>query len=138
MTGGGIKTWEAMAAKEKDVTMSDLGDDHLLIHPEFTWERLKVGASGVPIPTDDGWLMFYHAVDEKMHYRVGLMLLDRENPLKVIARSNKPIFEPQLDYETKGYYSNCVFPCANVVMGDEVFMYYGAADSLLCCSNCKN
>lgn len=126
---GWNKDWDTMAANARDVRISDLGDDHLLIRPEFKWERFKVGASGVPIATDEGWLMVYHAVDEKNHYRVGLMLLDRDDPLKVVARSPKPIFEPQAEYETSGHYPNCVFPCANVVMGDEVFIYYGAADN---------
>lgn len=130
---GWDKDWDKIAAKSGKYTISELiGDDHLLIRPEFEWERLKVGASGVPIPTDDGWLMLYHAVDVHKSYRVGLMLLDRENPLKVIARSEIPIFESEAEYELQGYYPSCVFPCANVVIGDEVFIYYGAADS--CCA----
>ena len=59
----------------------DWPDDHLLIAPRYDWENFKVGASGVPIPTDDGWLMFYHAVDRAGVYRVGLLLLDREDQI---------------------------------------------------------
>jgi predicted GH43/DUF377 family glycosyl hydrolase len=121
--------WDKMAAQANKVRASDLGDDHLLIKPEFDWERLKVGASGVPIPTDEGWLMLYHAVDLECAYRVGVMLLDRADPRKVIARSPIPVFEPVTDYEKNGIYPNCVFPCSNVVMGDEIFIYYGASDS---------
>ena len=110
----------------------DIPDDHLLIQPEYEWERLKIGASGVPIPTEDGWLMFYHGVDRSGKYRVGLMLLDRQDPLKVLARSPLPIMEPLGEFESSGAYPNCIFPCANVVVGDEIFLYYGAAD-LYCC-----
>ena len=110
----------------------DIPDDHLLIRPEFPWERLKIGASGVPIPTDDGLLMFYHAVDRQGTYREGLMLLDRENPLQVIARSPVPVMEPETELEKSGDYPNCIFPTANVVVGDEICMYYGAADCYTC------
>ncbi len=114
----------------------DIPNDHLLIKPEYEWEGFKVGGSGVPIPTDDGWLTFYHAVDRSGKYRVGLMLLDRHDPRKVIARSPRPIMEPELEYETgtpgKGHYANCIFPTANVVVGDEIYIYYGARD-LYCC-----
>lgn len=110
-------------------------DTQPLIRPKFEWERLKIGAAGVPIPTDDGWLMLYHAVDLYGMYRVGLLLLDRANPRKVLARSSVPIFEPETEFETKGTYGQgrgCVFPCANLVMGDDVFIYYGAADKYTC------
>ena len=86
----------------------------------------------MPIPTDDGWLTLYHAVDRAGVYRVGVMLLDREDPRKVIARSTAPIMASQEPYEMDGRYPRCVFPCANVVVGDEVFIYYGAVD-LYCC-----
>ncbi len=105
----------------------DVPDTHLLIKPEYEWEKLKIGGAGVPIPTDDGWLMFYHAVDRQSVYRVGLMLLDRENPLKVLARSPHPIMAPQTPFETNGTL-HCVFPCANPVVDGEIFMYYGGGD----------
>lgn len=117
-----------------------LPDDHVLIRPEYEWERLKLGGSGVPIPTDDGWLTIYHGVGLDGIYRVGLLLLDREDPRKVIARSPAPIMQPELDYETVGRYplgDGCVFPTANLVMGDEVFIYYGAMDQRCCLATVK-
>ncbi len=116
----------------------DIPDDELLIKPTWSWEHNKMGGSGVPIPTDDGWLTFYHAVDRQGVYRVGLMMLDRQDPRKVIARCDHPVFEPTVDYETNGIrakqrcYPSCVFPTANVVVGDDIYMYYGAQD-LYCC-----
>lgn len=115
----------------------DLPDSHLLIKPEYKWEELKIGGSGVPIPTDDGWLTFYHAVDRAGIYRVGLMLLDRDNPCKVIARSDRPIMEPEKSYEITGRYPKCIFPCANVVVDDSIFMYYGAVDIYSCLATLK-
>ena len=106
----------------------DIPDDFMLIEPEQSWESMKVGPSGVPIPTDDGWLMTYHGVDRKSCYRIGLALLDREDPRKVIARTPVPIFEPQDKWDFSDWGLPCVFPCANVVIGDDVFMYYGCAD----------
>jgi beta-1,2-mannobiose phosphorylase / 1,2-beta-oligomannan phosphorylase len=120
-----------------NVRDEDLIDDHPIVLREKPWECMKLGGAGVPIPTDDGWLSLYHGVDRQGVYRVGLVLLDRENPHKVIARSPEPIMEPVMDYETKGTYPKCVFPCANLVIGDEVYIYYGGADVYCCLAICK-
>ena len=107
----------------------DIMDEVLLMAPEKKWEETKIGGSGVPIPTDDGWLMTYHAVDRTCCYRIGLALLDREDPRKVIARTPDPIFEPYDKWDFAECGLKCVFPCANVVIGDEVLMYYGCGDN---------
>ncbi|MCF6176372.1 MAG: hypothetical protein L3J71_11465 [Victivallaceae bacterium] len=120
--------WDNLACNYRTITFDMMGDDHLLIRPEYDWERIKVGASGVPIATDEGWLVIYHACSADYKYRVGVMLLDRDDPSKVLSRSPEPIFEPTAEYETAGRFPYCVFPCANVVIGDEIFMYYGACD----------
>ena len=107
----------------------DIMDEVLLVAPEQKWEETKVGGSGVPIPTDDGWLMTYHGVDRKCCYRIGLVLLDRDDPRKVIARTPDPVFEPAEKCDFADWGLQCVFPCANVVIGDEVLMYYGCGDN---------
>lgn len=107
-------------------------DDHRLFGPEQEWEAGKVGPSGVPIALDEGWLMLYHGVDRKTVYRVGAILLDRNDPRKVIARTPDPIMQPEGPLETSGNYPDCIFPCAHIVIGDDLFIYYGAAD-LHCC-----
>ncbi len=128
--------WQAHQAFDKwSQRLPHMAHDHLLIRPEQAWERLKVGAAGVPIATDDGWLMLYHAVDIEGTYRVGLLLLDRDDPTQVLARSPEPIMWPSASYERHGHYTlgeGCIFPCANVVIGDVVHLYYGAADSCCC------
>lgn len=95
------------------------------------WDSQKVGIGGPPILTDDGWLMLYHGVSDDSVYRVGAVLLERDDPTTVIARLADPIFEPKKDYEMKGQIANVVFPCGNIVRDDTIFLYYGAADSVV-------
>lgn len=109
----------------------DIMDEVLLLAPQRKWEETKVGASGVPIPTDDGWLMTYHGVDRQCVYRIGLALLDREDPRKMIARTPEPFFEPEDPWDVNAAGLRCVFPCANIVAGDDVLMYYGCGDNYI-------
>ena len=94
------------------------------------WDSKKVGLAGPPIKTGKGWLMLYHGISDDGVYRVGAILLSIKDPLKVIARTDEPIFEPRADYEKTGLVPNVVFPCGAVVMGDKLFIYYGAADKV--------
>ena len=72
--------------------------------------------------------MLYHGVDRYSRYCVGIALLDREDPRKVIARAPMPILEPDMPYDVADWGLKCVFPCANVVIGDEVLVYFGCGD----------
>ena len=76
-----------------------------------SWEE-KIGGSTPPLRTEDGWLLLYHGVDKggKGYYRVGVALLDLNDPTKVIARAEDFIMEPEFDYEFEGFYNGCVFP----------------------------
>jgi len=65
-------------------------------------------------------------------YRVGLALIDSENPERILWRCEKPILEPLKKYERIGQVPNVVFPCGAVVKDDELFVYYGGADSVVC------
>ncbi len=95
------------------------------------WDSVRVGLACPPIETDKGWLMFYHGISKNSHYRVGVALLDKTDPTIVLARSVPPIFEPETEYEWKGLVPGVVFPCGAVLRGDTVFLYYGAADSVI-------
>ncbi len=106
-------------------------DDRILARNAFPWER-KIGAASPPILTGRGWLTLYHAVDDKGVYRVGAMLLDPQKPERVIARCPQPVLEPTEPYELNGLYAGCVFPTGNIVVGDTLFVYYGAADRCCC------
>jgi predicted GH43/DUF377 family glycosyl hydrolase len=111
---------------------------HLLIEGRpGGWEE-KIGGSSPPLRTDKGWLVLYHGVESGGfgYYRVGALLLDIENPLRILARTSEPILEPEFDYEINGYYKGCVFPCGNVIAGDTLYVYYGAADKYVGVATC--
>ena len=96
-----------------------------------TWDSLRVGAGGVPIETDEGWLVIYHAYDHDHVYRLGACLLDLENPHRVIGRTIDYFMEPQEIWEMKGDVPNVVFSCANPVVDGKVYLYYGGADRMI-------
>ena len=99
------------------------------------WDDFRIGAGPPPIKTEIGWLFIYHGVQAVRNgriYRVGLALIDSENPEKILWRCEKPILEPLKKYERIGKENNVVFPCGAVVKDDELFVYYGGADSVVC------
>jgi beta-1,2-mannobiose phosphorylase / 1,2-beta-oligomannan phosphorylase len=97
-----------------------------------TWDSARVGAGASPILTDHGWLEIYHGADAEHRYCLGLLLLDRDDPTKVRARSEDPIMEPVAEYEQKGFFGNVVFTNGHVIDGDRVTVYYGASDTVIC------
>ena len=110
-------------------------DLQLLAKGKYDWEY-KIGGSTPPIKTERGWLMLYHAVGKDSFYRVGAMLLDLDNPLKILHRSKDWLLEPEKPYETEGLYNGVVFPCGNVVIDDTLLVYYGGADKYVCLATC--
>jgi predicted GH43/DUF377 family glycosyl hydrolase len=98
------------------------------------WDANKIGLSPPPIETSEGWLIIYHGVrvtPAGCLYRLGLALLDLENPRKVIARGDEWVFGPHEPYERTGDVGDVVFPCGVVLdePSNKVFLYYGAADT---------
>lgn len=96
-----------------------------------SWDCLRVGAGGVPIETEEGWLVIYHAYDHDHIYRLGACLLDLEEPRRVISRASNYFMEPQEIWEMKGDVPNVVFSCANPVVDGKVYLYYGGADRMI-------
>ncbi len=107
-------------------------DDYVIMRPQFEWESEKIGGGCPPIKTPAGWLVIYHAKDAQAIYRVGVAMLDLEDPHLVIARAPHPILEPEAEYERVGDVNNVVFPQGAVVLGDTLHVYYGAADKVCC------
>ena len=96
------------------------------------WDSARIGAGAAPIKTSSGWLAIYHGADEKNRYCLGALLLDLQQPWKVIARSLDPIMEPGASYEKTGFFGNVIFTNGHLVAGDDLTIYYGAADSVIC------
>lgn len=99
---------------------------------QSAWQCTKVGAGPVPILTDEGWLLFYHGVITTCNgfrYSMGAVILDREDPSKVLYRTQPYLLAPAAPYELAGDVPNVVFPCAALCEGNKVAVYYGAADT---------
>jgi len=115
----------------------DWGKSEILMTPRpGMWDSYRIGASVPPIRTRHGWLEIYHGVKMTAAgpiYRIGTVLMDLEQPHKVVARCNKPILSPRKDYERIGDVGNVAFACGAVVENTgEIKVYYGAADTCIC------
>jgi predicted GH43/DUF377 family glycosyl hydrolase len=103
-------------------------DPQLLRRPTLPWELVKIGNCGSPIETDAGWLVLTHGVGPMRKYCISAMLLDLQNPLKVIGHLNKPLLEPTAD-QTNGYVPNVVYTCGALVNRDRLILPYGLNDT---------
>lgn len=99
-----------------------------------SWDNWVRGAGPPPIKTKLGWLLFYHAMDARDpdRYKLGAMILDANDPTKVLYRSRVPILEPNAYYENSGFKSGVVYSCGAVVKEGELYVYYGGGDSVSC------
>jgi len=100
---------------------------------EDSWDSFVRGAGPPPVRTGRGWLLFYHAIDERDpgRYKLGAMLLDLSDPTKVLHRSSAPVLSPDEHYENNGK-PGIVYACGAVVRGGKLFVYYGGADKVIC------
>ncbi len=98
------------------------------------WDSRKIGAGAPPLKTKDGWLLIYQSVgnQDSGRYKIGAMLLDLNDPSKVLHRSNAPILEPVEAYENDGFKSGVVYPCGAIIKEGTLYVYYGGADSYVC------
>lgn len=96
------------------------------------WDSAKVGLASPPFKTKEGWVVLYHGISEDDGaYRVGAVLTSLSNPVKIIGRTDYPIFEPEALYEKEGQVANVVFPCGSVLINKKLFVYYGGADKVV-------
>ena len=95
------------------------------------WDSARIGCGAAPVKTEKGWLEIYHGSDGA-RYCLGAMLLDLNNPSRVLARSETPLMEPLTEYEKTGFFGEVIFSNGQLVNGDELTVYYGAADSVIC------
>ncbi|MCS7123264.1 MAG: hypothetical protein RMJ17_01675 [Candidatus Aenigmarchaeota archaeon] len=96
------------------------------------WSKRLKGAGAPPIKTEDGWLLFFHALNKKGLYSIGACLLECKDPTIVNYVSKAPVLEPKEKYETSGIKPNIVYSCGAVIKNDLLLVYYGASDTTLC------
>jgi predicted GH43/DUF377 family glycosyl hydrolase len=112
------------------------------------WDSLKIGAGSQPIKTEYGWLLIYHGVDRDRVYRLGVILTDLNNPERLLYRSPNPVLSPETEYEIgteDSWVPRVVFSCGAVPVkdkavldaGDEILVYYGAADTFVCLATAR-
>ncbi|HBK30093.1 MAG TPA: glycosidase [Porphyromonadaceae bacterium] len=104
----------------------------LAVTRENRWDAARIGAGAAPIKTSEGWLVIYHGADNEHRYCLGALLLDLNNPSRVLARSKEPIMEPIAEYEQTGFFGNVIFTNGHLVNGDNLKIYYGASDEVIC------
>lgn len=104
--------------------------------PGNSWDSKSVGANGVPIETEHGWLLLYHGYGEDHVYQFGVCLLDLDEPERVVKRPLTPIFWPEELWELRGDVPNVVFSNANPVVNGIVYVYYGGGDHVIGLATC--
>lgn len=103
-------------------------DGELLMEPKYPWEFVQIGNCGPPIELDEGWLLLTHGVGAMRKYAIGAVLLDKDDPSKIIGRTREPILAAQ-DQDREGYVPNVVYTCGALLHDGQIFLPYGIADS---------
>jgi predicted GH43/DUF377 family glycosyl hydrolase len=122
-------------------TLDDFDDEKKVITSTYSrvsrtgaWDSWIRGAGPPPLKTELGWLLFYHAMDlrDPNRYKLGAMILDIDDPTKVLYRSRTPILEPDFDYENSGFKAGVIYSCGAIIKDGELYVYYGGGDSVTC------
>jgi predicted GH43/DUF377 family glycosyl hydrolase len=101
-----------------------------LDHPHFPWELVQIGNCGSPIETDQGWLVITHGVGPMRRYVLGALLLDLEDPSRVLGRLSYPLLAPN-ENERDGYVPNVVYSCGSLRNGNDLVLPYGMSDGAI-------
>ena len=98
------------------------------------WDSWVRGVGPPPIKTAEGWLVLYHAMDQKDpdKYKIGAMILDEHDPEKILHRSRAPILGPDVSYENEGFKAGVIYTCGAVLLNGKLYVYYGGADTVIC------
>jgi len=110
---------------------------YIVIENKEWFEKKHIGGGCPPIETKDGWLLIYHAVDLNQNYYACAALIDKKNPLKLIAKLKEPLFSPTKYWEKKGIIPNVVFATGSAQFNDNLYIYYGAADKRIAVAEIK-
>ena len=98
-----------------------------IIDPKYDWEFVQMGNCGSPLLTEEGWLLLTHGVGPMRKYCIGAVLLDLNDPSKVVARLKKPLMSP-IEEERSGYVPNVVYSCGGLIHRDMLVIPYGISD----------
>jgi predicted GH43/DUF377 family glycosyl hydrolase len=112
----------------KSDTLTHWEEGEKLLTPHYPWELVQIGNCGPPIELDEGWLMLTHGVGAMRKYSIGAVLLDKDDPSKVLGRTREPILAAAHE-DREGYVPNVVYSCGAIRHGDKLFVPYGVADS---------
>ncbi len=100
----------------------------VILKPQFPWEFVQIGNCGSPIELDNGWLLLTHGVGAVRKYSIGAVLLDKDDPSKVLARSREPLVRPDMS-EREGYVPNVVYTCGAMRHNDQIILPYAVSDT---------
>jgi predicted GH43/DUF377 family glycosyl hydrolase len=131
-----IKGQYAMLARQDDENIFIMFSDHLhfwhstqiLLEPSYPWEFVKIGNCGSPIETEAGWLVLTHGVGAMRKYSIGAILLDLQDPTRVIGRLQEPLITPD-EMEREGYVPNVVYTCGALAHRGTLVIPYAMSDS---------
>ena len=98
------------------------------LRPEYPWEFVQIGNCGSPIELDDCWLLLIHGVGPVRKYSIGAVLLDKNDPSKILARTCEPLVRPE-PTEREGYVPNVVYPCGSMRHRDQIILPYAISDT---------
>lgn len=120
---------EMWIARSPDLT--HWGDHAVVFNSEEVPGAIRLGAGAPPLRVDDGWLEIYHAVraSEGAEYYGSGIIFHEDDPARIKYHSGAPILTPELPFEREGFHKNVVFPTGCVARDDEIYVYYGAADT---------
>ena len=113
MTSDDLLTWEG---------------GEFFMGPKYPWELVQIGNCGAPIEIDEGWLLLTHGVGAMRKYAIGAVLLDKNDPRKIIGRLVHPLISPA-DEDREGYVPNVVYTCGALLHGRELIIPYAMSDS---------
>ena len=102
-------------------------ESQIIQEPEYPWEFIQIGNCGSPLETDEGWIVLTHGVGPMRKYCIGAILLDLENPAKIIARLDEPLLSPH-EKEREGYVPNVVYSCGAIIHNNELVIPYAMSD----------
>jgi predicted GH43/DUF377 family glycosyl hydrolase len=102
-------------------------ESQIIQEPEYPWEFIQIGNCGSPLEIDEGWIVLTHGVGPMRQYCIGAMLLDLENPTKIIARLDEPLLAPH-EKEREGYVPNVVYSCGAIIHNNELVIPYAMSD----------